>query len=214
MAKGLVADVRSLVEKHDFFRRLQQAKEVEAAKHREVVRAEAKRIQRQRAERHAVLKEIQSLATTNNPQSRGKQFEKVMNRLFEVSGILVREAFELIENPGQGISEQVDGAIELDGHIYVVEMKWQRNPVDVDDVSRHIGRVLTRTECRGLFISASGYTKSAVSECKQAMKYAPIVLCKLEEIVRLLEAEDSVSEFLKSKAQKLIIEKQPLAEVF
>ena len=198
VAKGLVADIRSLVEKHDFFRRLQQEKEVELAKHRESARREANRLQRQRVEMQGILKEIQNLIKMDDPQSRGKQFEKIMNRLFEVSGILVREAFELVEVPGQGISEQVDGAIELDGHIYVVEMKWHKNPVDVNDVSRHISRVLTRTECRGLIITESGYTRAAISECKQAMKHAPIVLCKLEEIVMLLETEKSIYEFLKS----------------
>ncbi len=212
-ARGLVAEIRNLVNKHDFFRRFEQQRESELQKHREEKRREAEKLKRHRQEVQGILKEIKSLVIMDDPHSRGKRFEKVMNDLFMNSGILVREAFVLVEEPGQGITEQLDGVIELDGHIYLVEVKWRKEPVDVTEVSRHISRVLTRVDCRGLIISESGYTAPAVLVCKQAMKSAPIVLCKLEEIVMMLESEKSIKEVLKAKTHKLIIEKQPLAEV-
>jgi predicted RecB family endonuclease len=160
-----------------------------------------------------ILQEIRKLIVIDNPQIRGKRFEEVMNRLFAVSGILIRESFGLVKESGHGISEEIDGVIELDGHIYLVEMKWLKDPVDVVAVSRHINRVLTRGECRGLFISYSGYTGPAIDACKEIMKLAPIVLCTLKEFVLLIEKEKTVEELLRAKIRSLIIDKQPLAEV-
>jgi hypothetical protein len=63
-----------------------------------------------------------------NSSSR-KALEGVLNRLFEVEHILIREAFEVHdEGADGGTIEQIDGAIELDGRMYLVEMKWWSQP--------------------------------------------------------------------------------------
>jgi restriction system protein len=49
------------------------------------------------------------------PYRRGKLFESVLNRLFAAESILIREAFTLVGDEGEGVVEQIDGAIELDG---------------------------------------------------------------------------------------------------
>ena len=212
-AKGLVAEIQSTVGKHDFFRRMQQQNEMNLRRHRESERRESEKLRRHREESRSILRAINGLIVSESPQNRGNQFEKVMNRLFAANGILIRESFVLVEGSGHGISEQIDGVIELDGHIYLVEMKWLKESVGIVDVSRHISRVITRGECRGLFISYSGYTKPAIATCKEAMKDAPIVLCTLREFVMLIENEASVEDFLRTKIRRLIIDKQPFTEM-
>ena len=64
--------------------------------------------------------------------------EQVLNELFRIYGIQIREAFSRNEEECKGTVEQIDGVIELDGEIYLVEMKWKEVPVDVNDVSRHL----------------------------------------------------------------------------
>jgi hypothetical protein len=46
-----------------------------------------------------------------------------LNSLFAFAGFLVREAFTIKGDEGQGIVEQIDGAVEIDGVLYLVEMK-------------------------------------------------------------------------------------------
>ena len=69
-----------------------------------------------------------------------------------------------------GIYEQVDGAIVLDGEVYLVEMKWTSDPIGTDLVSPHLVRVFNRGSCRGIFISASGYTEPAIHVIRQALQ--------------------------------------------
>ena len=135
-ARGLVASIQSVVNKHDFFRRIQQQRELDLQKHRESERIKAETLRQHREDLNNILQEINRLIVLTNPQERGKRFEEVINRLFEINGILVRESLVLVEEPGQGIGEQIDGVIELDGHIYIVEMKWLSEPIGVDKVSR------------------------------------------------------------------------------
>jgi len=91
-------------------------------------------------------------------------------------------------------------------------MKWLKNPVDVSEISQHLVRIYHRSYARGIFISASGYTKAAIATCKEALQKTIIVLCNLEELVLLLEQERDLKEFLKSKVNASITDKNPLYE--
>lgn len=212
-AQGLVGQIRQVVNVKDSFTRMQQEREAEARKHRETQRREAEALLQQQA----VLKEIHidlcGLFAVDNAQKRGLLLEKILNRLFKAAGILISENFKRTEEPGQGIIEQVDGVIELDGHIYLVEMKWLKEPAGVADVSQHLVRVFNRGQSSGIFISYSGYTAPAIQTCKESLSKAVIILCTLQELVLLLEREDSLEEFLRTKIRGAIIDKQPLTEV-
>lgn len=98
----------------------------------------------------------------------------------------------------------------MDGHVYLVEMKWWSEPLGVGDVSPHIVRLFGRGDVRGIFISNSGYTDPAVTTCREALQQKVVVLCKLEEIVQLLDSEASLQALLKDKVHAAIVEKNPL----
>ena len=212
-AKGLVAEIRDLVDKHDFFRKLQQKRETELREHREKEREKSDNLRKRNAELENIRQDFYSLFTSSDPRKRGKQLEEVLGRFFAAHGILVREPFALIDGCSGKINEQVDGVVEFDGHLYLVEMKWLTERVDVVDVSRHINRVITRADCRGLFISYSGYTRAAINACRDMMRDAPIVLSTLQEFVALMERAGSVQDFLKEKSHRLIIDKDPFVEI-
>ena len=144
-----------------------------------------------------------------NPQKRGKALEGVLKRLFAVSTILVREAFTLRGDQGEGVIEQIDGVVEIGGALYLVELKWLKDRVGRPDVSEHLVRVFSRSCARGIFISVSGYTEPAVTTCKEALQKAVVVLCTLEEIVKILEQEQDIRECLKAKINAAIIDKNP-----
>ncbi len=104
------------------------------------------------------------------------------NRLFALDGT----AFTITSDEAEGVVEQIDGVIDLDGELYLAEMKWLRDPVGVGDLGSHFSRVMFRGTARGLFVSASGFTAPAIAETKTALARATFVLCELEEIVLLL----------------------------
>ena len=212
-AKGLVAEIRNVVNVKDSFTRMSMERDVEVHRRRESQEAKAAAL-RQRSEQMArVRQDLYSLFAMENAQERGLLLERVLNQLFRTAGVLVREDFRRVPTAGLGVIEQIDGVIQFDGQIYFVEMKWLKDPVTVGDISQHIVRVVNRDSSRGIFISYSGYTVPAIETCKESLSNAVIVLCTLEEFVFLLEKESSLEEFLTKKIQRCIIDRQPFEKV-
>ena len=211
-AKGLVAEIRHVVNVKDSFTRMSLEREEESKRRRADQQAKLEVAQKRREELAAIKNDLFSLFREQNPQKRGKALEGVLNRLFDVSGILVREAFTLTGSEGEGIVEQIDGVVEIDGELYLVEMKWWKGDLGVAEVSQHLVRVFTRGQARGICISASGFTEPAITSCKESLQRAVVVLCKLKEFVRLLESGKELKELLKAKINAAIIDKNPLYE--
>ena len=86
-------------------------------------KAKIEKIRKKKEEIARVKTELFALFSEKNSQKRGKALELVLNSLFQVYGILIREAFVLKGDDGEGIVEQIDGVIEIDGHLYFIEMK-------------------------------------------------------------------------------------------
>ncbi len=86
------------------------------------------------------------------PQSRGYEFEKFLTTLFNVFDLKARSPFRLS-------GEQIDGSIELDGNVYLVEAKWQNEPVGYAELLALYGKIQGKaTWSRGIFISYSGFS--------------------------------------------------------
>ena len=212
-AQGLVSQIRNVVDVKDSFTRMRLEREEEARKNRETNRVETEAKQRQREVSSEILRDFYSLFSMNNPQQRGLMLEGVLNRYFKAAGISVREDFRRNPELGFGVIEQIDGVIEIDGHIYFVEMKWLSNPVGKGDIAQHLVNVFNRSAVRGIFISYSEYTRPAITICQESLAKAVAVLCNLEEFVFLLERECDLTEFLRQKIRAAIIEKQPYSRV-
>jgi len=209
-AKGLVASIRDVVNQKDSFTRMNQAREDErrarTAGMEDAMRAKqqrAGRIESARAELYALF------GPALTPQDRGRKLEGALNRLFAAFGILVREAFHLSGEVGEGIVEQIDGVIELKGSLYFVEMKWYREPVGKPEISEHLVRLMSRAEARGIVISAGEYTEPAVSTCRDLLQHKVIALVHLQEIVQVLEEGEELGELLVRKIQAAQIDRNP-----
>lgn len=208
-AKGLVGEVRKVIDVKDSFTRMRQEKDNAQAERRRERERELAAKQEKRDELARIKRALFALFSMTDPWKRGKALEKVLNDLFKAAGISVREAFTLKGNEAQGIVEQIDGVIGLDGHVYLVEMKWKSEALDVNDVSRHAMRVFSRDGARGVFISASGFGAAAIDEIRGALRQRVFAFCDLSEFVTLLEAERDLAAVLKAKVDAAIVEKNP-----
>lgn len=191
---------------------MNQEREAEQKKRLIEQQAKIEEAQMQREKLAAIKKDLFALFGESNSQKRGKALEAVLNRLFEIGGIRVREAFTLKGYNKEGIIEQIDGAVEIEGELYLVEMKWWHNPLGVNEVSPHLVKLFNRGQTGGIIISASNYTEPAITVCRDALHSKVVVLCKLEEIVLLLEKEMDLRTFLKSKINAAKMDKDPLYE--
>ena len=208
-AKGLVADIREIVNVKDSFTRLFKEHEAEKRNHIAQKQNEIEKLKKQKDQLHELKVQLFALFPETNKQKRGKKLETILNSLFNIHGVLIREAFTCVGDNGEGITEQIDGVIEIDGHIYFVEMKWWNSPIGVSEISEHLIRIYHRAESRAIIISASNFTKPAISTCKDALQQKVVVLCNLQEIVLLLEREDDLLDFLRTKVNAAIVDKKP-----
>ena len=214
-ARGAVATVAQLINKKDSFTRLQQEREQELKRHRDAKRAEIAEMEAKRARRERVKADLFALFGERDPRRRGKALEGVLNRLFEAEAILIREAFEVRDEQTGRAIEQIDGAIELDGRVYLVEMKWWSEPLGRDEVSSHLVRVFTRGDVGGILISNSPYQPSAIVDCKAALTTRTVVLVELREIVDVFNSDyRSVRDLLTAKIRAAALFKDPLVYPF
>ncbi len=209
-AQGLVAQIQKVVNVKDTFTRINLEREEERKQRLADTKAKYDELQQQKMQLAEVKRDLFSLFGEANPQKRGKALESVLNRLFKVGGVLVRDAFTLSGSQGEGIIEQVDGVVEIDRQIYLVEMKWWNHPIGKAEVAQHLVRVYHRAETHGIFISASGYTDGAIADCEDALQQRVIILCTLEEFVHLLDQEKPLLELLRKKIDIAKAEKKPL----
>lgn len=208
-AKGLVSEISKLINVKDSFTRMKDVAESERIQRQKEHQKKLGEIQKRKLEFEMLKSNFYALFAEKNPHVRGKKLESALNELFGYYRILIKEAFALIGDNNEGIVEQVDGVVDVDGQIYLVEMKWLSNKVDVNDVSRHLVRLFGRSNTNGIFISASGYTEAAITTCAGILNQKTMVLCKLEEIVNILEKEGNLKEFLKEKIIGTILHKKP-----
>ena len=210
-AVGLVAQIQKIVNVKDSFTRMKQEKEGEQkrriAEKETALSAAAIRT----AKIEKVRKGFFGLFGASDAHKRGKDLEREMNALFSAYDFVVREAFTVKGVSGEGVVEQIDGLVEMDGMLYLVELKWWTSPIGTGEISPHLVRVYGRGgQARGIFISYSEFTAPAIATCREALAGgAVIALCTLQEIVQVLESEADLRAMLKAKINSAIADKKP-----
>jgi restriction system protein len=186
------------------------ARDEEERKHREARAAELQSLRRRRDELEVIRNDLFRLFSETDPHRRGKDLEGVLNRMFNASDILIRETFVVANFEGDGVIEQIDGAIELDGRLYLVEMKWWNKKLGRAEVASHLVSVYGRGEAGGVFISASGFLQSAIEDYTAALGQRTVVMVELQELVDLLTREGSLVDLLRMKIREATLAKRPL----
>ena len=134
-ARGLVPQIRDLVNVKDSFTRMRMEKGQEKQRRLQQQEATAKSQRERKANRDKIKSELFSLFGELDAHKRGKMLERVLNELFALYDILVREAFTIKGKCGEGVIEQIDELIELEGQLYMVEMKWWEDPIGVSEIA-------------------------------------------------------------------------------
>lgn len=208
-ARGHVTRVRQLVHAKDAFVRMQQERDREREERLRAQREAAADAARKRCERRALYDELVTLFGRNDPQQRGLKLEGLLNRIFKLDGLGVRESFTLATDSGQ-IGEQIDGLIELGNQPYLVEVKWWKDPLGVNGVAQHLVRVYSRAGVHGLIVSASGFAETSIEQCRQALAQKTFVLAELREIIHLLERDGDFADWLRVKTRAACVDRKPL----
>lgn len=212
-ARGLVAQIRHVVNVKDSFTRMNIERAREGDVRKSEIAARAATLAERRTRLDKVHREFAEAVAETNPQRRGSLLEMAANNLFRAHGILVRESFRVVDDKEPGVVEQIDGVIELDGLVYLVEMKWLSGRVGVGDVSRHLVRVYHRGQTRGLFVSATEFTDASIATCRDALQKTVVALALVEELVLVTERESDLQALLREKVRIAQIDRNPFVRL-
>ncbi|MBK8209255.1 MAG: restriction endonuclease [Rhodospirillales bacterium] len=211
-AKGLVAEVCRIVNVKDSFTRISRERDL-AVEARRTEQQEKLRVIRERQEKIAAAKKgLFALFAETNPHRRGKALEGVLNSMFRAYDALIAEDFRRKGGHG-GVEEQIDGVVEIDTHLFLVEMKWWEDPLGPTEVSPHINRILVRSSVGGILISSSDFTPAALNMCRDFLQQRVIVLCTLREVVDVLNRDYDLMAMLRAKIRAAKLERNPFKEV-
>ena len=103
----------------------------------------------------SLKQEFFELTMENNHQKRGRQLEGFLNKLFTLYDLNPKKSFTLID-------EQIDGAFTFENSDYLLEAKWQKNPIETGDLKKFAGTLTDKLKnTLGLFVSIDGFTVGA-----------------------------------------------------
>lgn len=130
------------------------------------------------------------LATNNNFQQRGFEFEKFLNELFQLYELDAKASFK---NHG----EQIDGAFTYDGTDYLLEAKWKQQ-VNRTDLATFTFKVENKLKiAMGLLITVDGLTPEAISP-----DFKSIIIMDGLDLISILDGRVSLTDLLYKKRRK------------
>jgi restriction endonuclease Mrr len=128
---------------------------------------------------------------------RGYEFERFLHDLFAAYGFNPRPSFRI-----EG--EQIDGSIEFDHEFYLIEAKWQAEPVRESDLLVLQGRVAGHSAFgRGIFITAGSFSPEGV-RAYQRLQPSSMIGIDGQDLYLTLEDALPLSEVLRWKLRRLV----------
>ncbi len=186
-ARKSIEALREIVYRHDETFRRQQ--EEQAA--RKDALAEA--LRRKNDERERLQGQFYEVVGNADHQQRGLLFEKFLRDLFDAYDLNPRGSFRIT-------GEQIDGAFEFETTQYLMEAKWQKEPVGtapLDSFSKKVDRKLENT--LGFFISLNGFAEEGLTAFRGTRP--AVILMDGEDLAVVLQGLLDFRDLLKRKVR-------------
>ena len=198
-AKANVAEIAKIVKMKDTVTRFENIAENKRSENMSQYQKKIDLISKKKNEFERIKNDMMSLFAVENPQNRGKALEGVLNRLFSFFKIGIHEAFCIYDDASKKCYEQIDGVIEISNNINLVEMKWEKEPIGVDSIARFLGRMYTRADVEGIFISYSGFAETGIKTANEALSQKTITLVKLQDIITILDMQKDLRTYFETR---------------
>jgi hypothetical protein len=131
------------------------------------------------------------------PQDRGYALEKFLYDLFDAYRFNPRPSFRIV-------GEQIDGSIEFEHEIYLVEAKWQVEPIVQGDLAVLDSRVSGHSQIgRGIFITAGCFSVNGVT-AHERLRPSAMIGIDGQDLYFLIEQALPLAEILRRKLRWLV----------
>lgn len=208
-AKARIYEIKQLVNLKDSVTKQEQFIQNERQEKIKFKQEQLNKIACSKAKFDDLLNQFNKLFAIQNPQFRGKSLETVLNDIFIFFKIGIKESFSITDEDIGKIYEQIDGVIELNNYLTLIEMKWENSPIGVDKVSRFMTRVFLRNNVDGIIISYSSFTDTAYPIVKEALNQKTVALVDLHDIYKLLMLKKDLPTYLNLIIREVRLYKNP-----
>ena len=131
------------------------------------------------------------------PHPRGRALQKFLAKLIEKDGWSQEEG-------ARTSHEEMDVVIHKAREYFLIECKWERDPIEASIVRELHGKLSNRIGVQGIIVSMSGFTSGAVEQAEAFASSRVILFFGKEDVERMIHQESSFDILLDEKYQKLI----------
>jgi hypothetical protein len=154
----------------------------------------------QQQRRAQALRELKDaffqLAADTDRSRAGLTLEKLLNRLFALFDLAPRQPFRVI-------GEQIDGSFQLDGHVYLLESKWEKNPLPEAPLLVFRGKIEGKsTFTRGVMIALNDISAPA-REAITRGKSPSFFVMNGHDLIMILSEAMTLTDFLRQRVRLL-----------
>jgi hypothetical protein len=128
-----------------------------------------------------------------DPKRRGLRFERLFYEIFESHKILLEKSFKTEDG-----SQQIDGAVEINNRIFLVEIKWERSKtLAASKLYSFLGKINSKIEgTLGLFVSYNELEKNFLDSTRAGIKQNCIIIDGEDNIIPIIRGELSVADYV------------------
>ena len=142
-----------------------------------------------------IKRKLYSVTLIEKPNERGFEFEKFLNYFFEQFRLNPRPSYKII-------GEQIDGSFSFNNCTYLVEEKWKKEIIGIDDLRIFSDKIISKSAfTRGLFISFSNFNDYIFQRYNN--NHARFILMTVQELFILAERKMDFKELLIKKIRVL-----------
>ncbi|MBQ1022766.1 restriction endonuclease [Micromonospora sp. C95] len=187
-AVSVLADLTS-----QYRRDLHQEERLRLAREAQSRAAEAARLHAR--EMSAIKIDFVGLHRATDPHTRGRQFEGVLNRLFELHDMEPRLSYTLN-------NEQIDGSVHFETDDYLVEAKWWKHHVDRAEADVFAAKICRKgRNTLGIFIAVNGFTEGFFQATHAGG--TPYITLDGDDLFHVLDGRVDLPELLRTKRRHL-----------
>ncbi len=130
---------------------------------------------------------------TLKPRPRGFAFEKLLNEIFDDCKVLINDSYKTSDQ-----AQQIDGAIEVNGKIFLLEAKWENeDTLAASKLYSFLGKINSKIEGTiGIFISYNKLKDNFVNAIRNGLRQNCILIHGEDNINDVIDGKLNLDEFV------------------
>ena len=139
----------------------------------------------------ALTKDYFALLSDSDFQKRGYKLEALLRELFTLFDLDPKASFKVV-------GEQIDGAFTFQSTDFLLEAKWQKEPVNAADLDSLAGKLTRKLDnTLGLYLSINGYSEDGVRQHSSGRRL--MILMDGSDLMAVLEGRIDLIQLLLRK---------------